>query len=110
MPDARFRRAPRYVCVGCGHEHATWQGRCAGCNKMAGMTVVPDGEPEPEPTPSDRFPGRDASEGAPGTPEDPDNGALLQGDGDEPVPISAVPKKALERYLTGLGPLDHVLG
>jgi len=108
MPDARFRRAPRYACVGCGHVHATWQGRCSGCNKQGGMTVVSNGVPEP--TPSGRPPGVDAPEGAPGTLEGPDDGVLLQGDDDEPVPISAVPKKALERYLTGLGPLDHVLG
>jgi DNA repair protein RadA/Sms len=99
---------PRLVCRACGFAHTSWAPRCVQCLSLEGLagveaaqqeapsrphlTIVPDLMPDPEL-------------------DDPayelDDDVIVD---DEAIPLSEVPDTSCVRYLTGLAPLDHVLG
>lgn len=118
----------RFVCPDCKHVHLTWAARCAGCSSLGGLVLVtgthldqglpaePPGlvEPSQEVVRSVR-PRLSIARSSPSQPEltDPvqelaDLGPAVSGPG--PVPISEIAETTFVRDLTGLPPLDHVLG
>lgn len=121
----------RFVCPDCKHVHLTWAPRCAGCTSLRGLVLV---------TGSDVDRGFQAPLSPPNLVETPQEFARLvrprlsiarslpqpeltapveeltdlgpagSGAGAVPVPISEIAETTFIRDLTGLLPLDHVLG
>mgnify|MGYP000994294413 CR=1 FL=1 len=75
-----------FVCSQCGFESPKWFGRCPGCGQWNTMTeeIL---QPAPEKT-----------------------ALSSRGTGARPVPISEISLQEEDRYSTGLGELDRVLG
>jgi DNA repair protein RadA/Sms len=73
----------KFVCQGCGQGFPKWLGKCPGCGVWNSLV-------EEQINPAEPF----SSPGCLG----------------EPLPITAVPVSGDQRYLTGLGELDRVLG
>ncbi|CAB3389305.1 DNA repair protein RadA [Kyrpidia spormannii] len=76
-----------YVCHGCGYQTVKFFGRCPGCGEWGTLLE----EAIEEPTPGGR-------------------GWLRPAHRSDPVPITEVPAACEERWPTGFGELDRVLG
>jgi len=114
--------ARRFVCRACGHRHATWAARCSSCRALEGLTVelievpvlLPALPPQTQSVPQVVAP-------EPSRPrlmiarapepalEDPAE-ELVDVASPASVPLSDVSETTFARDLTGLTPLDYVLG
>lgn len=119
----------RFVCPDCKHVHLTWAARCAGCTSLAGLILVTGSEVDRA------LPAQPSASGLDEKPQEfvrlvrpprlsiarsPDEPELTNpveelvdvgiAAGRGPVLLSEVSETELKRDLTGLLPLDHVLG
>ena len=120
----------RFVCPACKHVHLTWAPRCAGCTSLAGLILVTGSEvdrglpAQPSPASVDEEPQefvrlvRPPRLSIARPPDEPELTRPIEElvnldpaeSGPVPVPISEIAETTFVRDLTGLGPLDHVLG
>ena len=130
MSDAAPSRL--YVCLGCKRVQA-WDARCAGCFSLKGLVMVDALAPAAPLTPFTSAPAADPvtdPETSPSEDPLPEPARLrlvlarapdpdLEDPAEEladvlaaavPIPLSDVPETSFVRDLTGLAPLDHVLG
>jgi len=119
----------RFVCPDCHYVHLTWGPRCAKCTSLRGLVLVtgseaarelPEQSPSPDPSEAPQEfarlvrPRLSIARPLP-QPELTDPVQELAdlgpaGSGSVPVPISEIAETTFVRDLTGLAPLDHVLG
>jgi len=124
-PPAASRR---FICLACGWIHLTWAARCSSCLSLQGLTLFTGTEAAvPTPAPTGIVPEEEPVMMAP--PELPERPRLMivRAPSPEPeledpveeladvasptsVPLSDISETTFERDLTGLTPLDYVLG
>lgn len=117
-------RSRRFVCRSCREEHATWAARCPSCLSLDGLDPVVGATPSPEPSPSPSMEPEPEPESETPRPRlviarapspepelsDPDELIDVLPGAEGPVPITEIAEASFVRDLTGLAPLDYVLG
>src|SRR5215204_1092361 len=82
-----LKQRTTFVCQSCGHNEAKWVGRCPTCHEWSSFVEETEGPAPPRPS------------------------ATGVSDGAVPVAITEVVEiSARDRYSTGIGELDRVLG